>query len=67
MVFKIHGSPRSLYVMLVAAALHETNVPYELVTVDMANKEHKLPQYLDKHPFGQVPYIVRTFPPFETG
>ncbi|KIL58123.1 hypothetical protein M378DRAFT_171015 [Amanita muscaria Koide BX008] len=57
MVLKLHGAPRSNMVMLVAAVLHETNVPFELVLVDMAKKEHKLPQYLDKHPFGQVPYI----------
>jgi glutathione S-transferase len=67
MVFKLYGDPRSNHAMLVAAVLHETNVPFELVLVDMAKKEHKLPQYLDKHPFGQVPYIVGTFPQFETG
>ena len=67
MVFKLYGSPRSNYVMLVAAVLHETNVPYELVPVDMAKKEHKQPQYLEKHPFGEVPYIVAALSPFKTG
>ena len=41
-----------------AAVLHEKQVPFELVSVDFDNKEHKSPEYLAKHPFGQIPYIV---------
>jgi len=41
----------------VAAVLVEKQVPYELVPVDLANGEHKSPEYLAKHPFGQIPYI----------
>ena len=58
MVLKLYGIYRSPWVCLVAAVLHEKKVPFELVSVDLANGEHKLPEYLAKHPFGQVPYIV---------
>ena len=59
MVFKLYGIYRSPWVRLVAAILQEKQVPFELVSVDLANGEHKLPEYLAKHPFGQIPYIVR--------
>ena len=58
MVLKLYGIYRSPWVRLVAAVLLEKQVPFELVSVDVANKEHKLPEYLAKHPFGQIPYIV---------
>ncbi|KAF8798277.1 glutathione S-transferase [Phlegmacium glaucopus] len=57
MVFKLYGVPQSPFVRLVAAVLLEKKVPFELVLVDMANGQHKSPEYLSKHPFGQVPYI----------
>ncbi|KAF8806031.1 glutathione S-transferase, partial [Phlegmacium glaucopus] len=56
MVLKLYGI-QSPYVRLVAAVSLEKNVPFELVLVDYANGEHKSPEYLTKHPFGQVPYI----------
>ena len=58
MVLKLYGGYRSPWVRLVAAVLLEKQVPYELVSVDFASREHKSPEYLAKHPFGQVPYIV---------
>ena len=58
MVFKLYGVYRSPWVRLVAAVLNEKQVPFELISVDLANGEHKSPEYLAKHPFGQVPYIV---------
>jgi glutathione S-transferase len=42
----------------VAAVLLEKQVPFELVSVDFASSEIKSPEYLAKHPFGQIPYIV---------
>jgi len=57
MVLKLHGIYRSPWVRLVAAVLQEKQVPFELIPVDMANREHKSPEYLSKHPYGQVPYI----------
>jgi glutathione S-transferase len=59
MVLKLHGSPVSGNVCLVAFVLREKEVPYELVPIDFSKKEHKSPEYLKNQPFGQVPYIVR--------
>ena len=61
MVLKLYGIYRSPWVRLVAAILQEKQVPFELVSVDLANGEHKTPEFLAKHPFGQVPYIVCDF------
>ena len=63
MVLKLHGIYRSPFVRLVAAVLVEKQVPFELVSVkdvsvDFTKGEHKSPEYLEKQPFGQVPYIV---------
>jgi glutathione S-transferase len=58
MVFKLYGVYRSPWVCLVAAVLLEKQVPFELVSVDFADSEIKSPEYLAKHPFGEVPYIV---------
>lgn len=43
---------------VVALTLAEKQIPFELVVVDMAAKEHKTPEFLAMHPFGQVPVIV---------
>ncbi|KAJ7624648.1 glutathione S-transferase [Roridomyces roridus] len=37
--------------------LAEKQIPFELVPVSMEAGEHKTPEYIAKHPFGQVPYI----------
>ena len=58
MVLKLYGIYFSPWVRLVAAVLKEKQVPFELVPVDLPNREHKSPEYLEKHPFGQIPYIV---------
>jgi len=57
MVFKLYGIYRSPWVCLVAAVLHEKKVPFELVSVNLADGEHKTPEYLAKHPYHQIPYI----------
>jgi glutathione S-transferase len=58
MVLKLYGASYKPFVRLVAAVLLEKQVPFELVVVDLASREHKMPQYLAKQPFGQVPCIV---------
>ncbi|THH12679.1 hypothetical protein EW146_g7471 [Bondarzewia mesenterica] len=63
MVLKIYGVPLSTCVRRVAVVCKEKNVPYELVTLDLQAGEHKSPAYLEKQPFGQVPYIVRPLSP----
>ena len=55
MVLKLYGSS---YTYLVAAVLHEKQVPFEFVSVDLDKAEHKSPEYLKKQPYGQAPYIV---------
>ncbi|KAM6497623.1 Glutathione S-transferase, C-terminal-like protein [Amanita muscaria] len=57
MVLKLIGSPFSTCGQRVAVVLREKKVPYELVPIDFAKGEHKTPAYLEKQPFGQVPYI----------
>ena len=59
MVLKLYGVYRSPYTRLVATVLLEKQVPFELVSVDLTKDEQKLPEYLAKNPYGQVPYIVR--------
>ena len=64
MVLKLYGSPTltAVSVRLVAFVLREKQVPFELVPIDFSKKEHKSPEYLEKQPFGQVPYIVCDVP-----
>jgi len=57
MVVKLYGTPRSPFYLIVKAVLLEKQVPFEEVLVDTAKGEQKLPEYLSKHPFGQVPCI----------
>jgi len=47
----------STSVRRVAVVLEEKCVPYELVFVDLDKREHKSAAFLEKNPFGQVPYI----------
>ncbi|KAG6908614.1 hypothetical protein DXG01_004017 [Tephrocybe rancida] len=57
MVLKLYGSPASTCCQRVAAVLLEKQVPFELITINFAIGEHKSPAFLEKQPFGQVPYI----------
>jgi len=57
MVLKIYGNWVPV-VQRIACVLVEKGVPYEMIPVSMAKGEHKSPQYLEKQPFGQVPYVV---------
>ncbi|MBH0005034.1 glutathione S-transferase N-terminal domain-containing protein, partial [Pseudoalteromonas sp. SWYJZ12] len=41
----------------VGTVLREKKIPFELVEVDLMKGEHKAPAYLEKQPFGQIPYI----------
>ncbi|KAM6501820.1 glutathione S-transferase-like protein [Amanita muscaria] len=57
MVLKLYGLAFSGNIQRVTVVLHEKQVPYELVTVDLYKGAHKTPEYLEKHPFGQIPYL----------
>ena len=41
----------------VMAVFNYLDVPFELVVVDLRKGEQKAPEYLEKQPFGQVPYL----------
>ena len=58
MVLKLYGGYTSPWVRLAVAVLKEKKVAFEQVPIDTASGENKSPEYLAKHPFGQVPYIV---------
>ena len=58
MVLKLYGVSQSTCTKRVATFLKEKEVPYQFISVDMASWEHKSQEYLEKQPFGQVPYIV---------
>ncbi|KAF5349187.1 hypothetical protein D9756_009377 [Leucocoprinus leucothites] len=57
MVLKLYSFANSPNVTRVAVFLHEKKIPYEFVPVKYQEGEHKTPEYLAKHPFGQVPYL----------
>ncbi|XP_051139907.1 glutathione S-transferase PARB-like [Andrographis paniculata] len=52
---KLYGPPMSTAVARVLACLHEKEVQFQLVPLDMSKGEHKMPDYLKLQPFGQVP------------
>jgi glutathione S-transferase len=56
MVLKLYGNPASTCTKRVLTTLKETKTPYELIELDFA--AIKAPEYLEKQPFGQMPYIV---------
>lgn len=61
MVLTLYGYPLATCTQRVATVLHEKQVPFKFVNVNLATGEHKAPAYLEKQPFGQVPYIVSIF------
>ncbi|CAK5279941.1 unnamed protein product [Mycena citricolor] len=54
---KLHGWDIATCTRRVATILYELQVPFEFVPVDVMGGENKTPQFLEKQPFGQVPYI----------
>jgi glutathione S-transferase len=42
----------------VEMVLREKGVPYEFHMLNLGSKEHKVPEYMAKQPFGQVPCLV---------
>jgi len=60
MVLKIYGNFVAA-VQRVICVLNEKGVPYESVPISRDKGENKTPEYLEKQPFGQVPYMVSSF------
>jgi glutathione S-transferase len=56
-MIKLFGNPMSTCTRKVLCTLHETNTPFDLVTIDFAKGEHKQPAHLARQPFGKVPAI----------
>ncbi|KAF7349052.1 hypothetical protein MVEN_01426900 [Mycena venus] len=54
---KLHGSEKASCTRRVATVLRELRIPFELIHVDWAKGEHKSAAFLEKQPFGQIPYI----------
>jgi len=65
MVLRLYGHPNSTCTIRTLTILYEKLVPFEFVTVDMMKGEHKSPPYLEKQPFGVVPYLVRNIYPLK--
>jgi len=58
MVLKVHGVKGSTCTQRVLTALHEKEVPYELVVVDFKTAEHKSEKYMrELQPFGKIPVL----------
>jgi glutathione S-transferase len=56
-MIKLYTFPASSNSRIVRIALLEKGLEFERVNVDLAKKEHKTPEYLKIHPFGQVPAL----------
>ncbi|XP_027332785.1 glutathione S-transferase-like [Abrus precatorius] len=52
---KVYGPPLSTAVSRVLACLHEKDIQFQLIPVNMSKGEHKSPDFLKIQPFGQVP------------
>jgi len=57
MVLKLYGSPNSSCSKRVFMVMKEKGLEYELVPIDLMQGQHKAPEYMEKQPFGQVPYL----------
>ncbi|KAI0757859.1 glutathione transferase [Irpex lacteus] len=57
MVLKLYGNFRATCTQRVLVTLKERNVPYELINIDLMKGEQKTSAYMEKQPFGQIPYI----------
>ncbi|KAG1740824.1 glutathione S-transferase [Suillus paluster] len=54
---KLHGFTHSTCTRLVALVCKEKEIPYELISVNLAKGEQKEAAFIAVQPFGQVPYI----------
>ncbi|KAF6746832.1 glutathione S-transferase [Ephemerocybe angulata] len=57
MVLTLVGSSLSVCTKRVMIVLYEKQVPFKHVEIDFSKGEHLTPAYLEKQPFGKVPYI----------
>ena len=57
MSIKLHYHPLSTFSRRVLIAFAEKQIPHELVTVDMAARQHRQQPYLSLNPYGRVPTL----------
>ncbi|KAH7883396.1 glutathione S-transferase [Phlebopus sp. FC_14] len=57
MTLKLYGSDKSTCTRLVALICKEKEIPYEFIPIDLLSGGQKEPFFVEKQPFGQVPYI----------
>ncbi|KAL2945445.1 Glutathione S-transferase F13 [Bienertia sinuspersici] len=57
MSMKLYGLPISTCTTTVMTCLHEKQVEFELLPVNLFTAEHKQPPFLSKNPFGQIPVL----------
>lgn len=57
MTLKLYRHPLSGHAHRAELALSLLNLPHELVDVDLQAREHKTPEFLARHPFGQLPLL----------
>ena len=57
MAIKLYDAVPSSNSDRVKIALHEKSLPYERVTLTLANKDQKRPEFLKLNPYGKVPVI----------
>jgi len=54
-----HNGLKALWILASYVRQARRNrLDFEFHSVDISQKEQKLPEYLEKQPFGQVPYLV---------
>jgi glutathione S-transferase len=56
-MLRLYFHPASTYARRVRIALHEKNIDFEPVVLDMAARAHRAPEYLALNPYGRVPTI----------
>lgn len=56
-MIRLHYHPLSTYTRRVMIALLEKGIDHELVTVDLAARAHRAPEYLSINPYGRVPTL----------
>lgn len=57
MELKVYGLPMSTCATRVMTCLHEKEVEFELVPVNLFAGEHQQPAFLSKNPFGKIPVL----------
>ncbi|KAL8160690.1 hypothetical protein V2J09_002227 [Rumex salicifolius] len=57
MGLKLYGLPMSTCTTRVMTCLHEKEVEFELVPVNLFTAEHTQPSFLSKNPFGKIPVL----------